>query len=227
MSIFDMSEISLGHQKNKKRRVISTTLPSPPPPGPVDGVPADADSAPPVDSATPVDDAISHEASAEQLAPQNREPNVSEAAEPGAATHSTLLEQRHWFSGIQLTPAEVALHKADLERYVVACLKAKAFCADDRAYCTNAAANLLTADAAAGPLSAVEVEFEQTLNAILGRHNRLFVDYCRQFAAPLAEYAAALVIRPHVAQHLQRLALHSRLRHTLTVALANAVRRQL
>jgi hypothetical protein len=144
-----------------------------------------------------------------------------------AAAHSTLLEQRHWYSGIQLTPAEVALHQADLERYVVACLKDKTFSADDCAYCTNAAANLLTAQAAAGTMSDVELEFEQTLNAILGRHARLFVNYCRQFAAPLAEYAAALVIRPHAAQHLQCLALHSRLRHTLTPTLANAVRRQL
>lgn len=243
MSIFDTSALSVDNPCAKKRRVGSATSPptaatvrlapdtanSAPPTAPTvepnSNLTAPATAVPPTATADSATTAVPPTATADSATP-NKEPLAVPLARTDGKPSPTA-PNNSWYSGILVTIEELELHKDAIERYIVACLQAKAFTTDDRAYCNMAAAHILTRSAAVPkPLGTVGRLLESTLNNIFLRHECMFVDYCGQFDAHLAEHAAALVIRQHAIQHIQDLVLHSRLCHTLPDKLVSAVRRR-
>lgn len=225
-----MSALSVDNPCAKKRRVGSAT--SPPTAATVRLAPDTANSAPPTAPAVEPNSNLTAPATA--VPPTATADSATTAVPPTATADSATpnkeplaVTNNSWYSGILVTIEELELHKDAIERYIVACLQAKAFTTDDRAYCNMAAAHILTRSAAVPkPLGTVGRLLESTLNNIFLRHECMFVDYCGQFDAHLAEHAAALVIRQHAIQHIQDLVLHSRLCHTLPDKLVSAVRRR-
>jgi hypothetical protein len=209
MSVFDMSALVVESTAAKKRHV-AMARPAKPPTAPLPEVRKEQQQV---------------SARTEILAATGRgqQPQTLVSA---ASVHSIRLERlREWLSGVQLTLGELALHQDAVETYVVRCLLDKAFTSDDRAFCEQQAAHLLEPEAAATRISdELALAFQDALNAMLLRHDRLFVDYCAQFDAPFAEYAAALVISPNIMQYLKWLAFNARLGHAIPDTLANAVR---